>query len=526
MAEVRPLASGVGLFEAQVLNFDKVYRAIANNAAAARKQQIDAVKSIEKQMDVALADKRAIRPQDSDYIEEKRQEVYNYYFQNRDNIMAGGKASGELKMKMGEFTSAVNQSASLNRRGMNLNPAWKEAMKDENEMDASLTDAYNTWSLSINDPKRKNAKFDRGGIATDIDEFDVPDLKYFKKFDEVKDLDKAITDNVKPYYAETMELSKNKKLGIYVDETTKLKVYDPNSIINQTVSVAMGPKSRGFLSTFNNQLSLYKTEPQNDRDLEFKSVIDSYKDMTGIDVSSYFAKQGGAGIDNELELAVFRKLQSHLPQVVKDTYDYRTQNIMFRQWEQGFKAAKWNWQKEQAKTLDEQIVEDINSGKFDAEVWKSRLNSMYNVGNPVTGGARAGEVTPSVDKQGNVTFTYKTQVPIYGPDGTLLTTSNKSLSDVEPKYSNKITGTEVAVAPNGVYYTIQTRTDVVKKKDPAGIFKITTMNDRLRAGVNNEEVGKTLDAVRKKGGLYGQPGIVAPTSKGSGQSVQAKTKNK
>jgi hypothetical protein len=526
MAEVRPLASGVGLFEAQVLNFDKVYRAIANNAAAARKQQIDAVKSIEKQMDVALADKRAIRPQDSDYIEEKRQEVYNYYFQNRDNIMAGGKASGELKMKMGEFTSAVNQSASLNRRGMNLNPAWKEAMKDENEMDASLTDAYNTWSLSINDPKRKNAKFDRGGIATNIDEFDVPDLKYFKKFDEIKDLDDAITRNVKPYPVETMRLTKNPKIGKFVDQSTKIEIFDPMGTIGQVESVA-NSKPRSFLAHYAPQLAVYKSLPQQDRDLELKGVIDAYKDMTGIDMSSWFAKQGGtAGIDNEFELAAFKKLQTHMPRLIKDTYDYRTQSIMFRQWEQGFKAAKWNWQKEQAKTLDEQIVEDINSGKFDPEVWKSRLNSMYNVGNPVTGGARAGEVTPSVNKQGNVTFTYKTQVPIYSPDGTLLTTSNTSLSNVESKYSNKITGTEVAVAPNGVYYTIQTRTDVVKKKDPAGIFKITTMNDRLRAGVNNEEVGKTLDAVRKKGGLYGQPGIVAPTSKGSGQSVQAKTKNK
>ena len=94
MAEVRPIPSAVGAFEAQVIDFNKTYKAIVDNAAAIRKRQAQAQKDIEKQMDVALADKRAIRPQDSDYVEEKRQEVYNYYFQNRDNIMAGGKSAG------------------------------------------------------------------------------------------------------------------------------------------------------------------------------------------------------------------------------------------------------------------------------------------------------------------------------------------------------------------------------------------------------------------------------------------------
>jgi hypothetical protein len=529
MAEVRPIPSAVGAFEAQVIDFNKTYNAIVQNAAAIRKRQAQAQKDIEKQMDVALADKRAIRPQDSDYVEEKRQEVYNYYFQNRDNIMAGGKAAGELKMKMGEFTSAVNQSSSLNRRGMSLNPAWKEAMKDENQMDDGLTEVQRVWSLPINDPKRKNATFDRGGYQASIDEFDVPDISYYKKFNEIKDIYDPITKNVKPYTVETMRLTTNPKIGKYVDQTTKLQLYNPTEIVNTVTAAVSGSKSRGFLSDYGKQLAVYKSMPQGDRDLELKSVIEAYKDLEGTDMTSWFAKQGGtAGIDNELELAAFKQLQNNLPQLVKDTYDYRTQNVMFRQWEQGFRAAKFDWEKMQVKTLDEQIVDDINSGKYVPEVWDSRLNAMYNVGNPVTGGTRAGEVKSSVDKQGNVTVNYTIQKPIYGPDGTLLTTSNAILSNVKNQYVNPTTGTDVAVAPNGVYYTKQTRTDVIRKKDPAGIFKMTTLNDRLREGINNEDVGKSIDAYRfKTSGLKGQPGVTTPKSKGSGQSIKMnKTTNR
>lgn len=528
MAEVRPIPSAVGAFEAQVFDFKKTYNAIVQNANAIRRRQIQAQKDIEKQMDVALADRADTRPQDRDYLLDLKQDTLNFYFNNKSDIDSGGKSTAELKRKMGFFTSEAMRSTSLNRRGMSLNPAWKEAMKDENQMDDGLTEVQRVWSLPINDPKRKEATFDRGGYQAGIDEFDVPDISYYKKFNETKDLDDAITRNVKPYSVETMRLTTNPKIGKYVDQNTKITIFDPMGTIGQVESVA-NSKPRSFLAHYAPQLAVYKALPQEERDLELKGVIDAYKDMTGTDMSSWFAKQGGtAGIDNEFELAAFKKLQTHMPRLVKDTYDYRTQNVMFRQWEQRFRAAKFDWEKMQVKTLDEQIVDDINSGKYVPEVWDERLNAMYNVGNPVTGGTRAGEVKSSVDKQGNVTVNYTIQKPIYGTDGTLLTTSNANLNNVKNQYVNPTTGTDVAVAPNGVYYTKQTRTDVIRKKDPAGIFKVTTYNDRLREGVNNEDVGKSIDAYRfKPSGLKGQPGVTAPKSKGSGQSIKMnKTTNR
>jgi hypothetical protein len=527
MAEVRPIPSAVGAFEAQVIDFNKTYNAIVQNASSIKKRQVQAQKDIEKQMDVALADKRAIRPQDSDYVEEKRQDVYNYYFQNRDNIMAGGKAAGELKMKMGEFTSAVNQSSSLNRRGMSLNPAWKEAMKDENQMDDGLTEVQRVWSLPINDPNRKDAKFDRGGFQASIDEFDVPDISYYKKFNEVKDIYEPITKNVKPFPISSMELKSNKKLDFYVDETTTILASNPIEIANTVTAAVSGSKARGFLSDYGKQLAVYKSLPQEDKDLELKGVIDAYKELPrGVDMTSWFSKEGGPGIDNELELAVFKQLQNALPQVVKTAYDYRTQNAVFRQWQQNFSASKFNWIKSQTVTLDQNIVNSIKSGKFKASDINSYLDPMFNAGNPATGGVRAADVRFSdPDDKGNITITHITNTPLKAPDGTLIKDPSIAAS-----YNNPTAGITVKLSPfTNVYYAEQVRTDVTNKKDPALGSKVTTALDRAENSISIEQIAESVKGLRNPVGnlRFLMPGVTQPApSSGSEQSVKMNQRNK
>lgn len=443
MAEVRPIPSAVGAFEAQVIDFNKTYKAIVDNAAAIRKRQAQAQKDIEKQMDVALADKRAIRPQDSDYVEEKRQEVYNYYFQNRDNIMAGGKSAGELKMKMGEFTSAVNQSSSLNRRGMSLNPAWKEAMKDENQMDDGLTEVQRVWSLPINDPNRKDAKFDRGGYQASIDEFDVPDISYYKKFNETKDLDDAITRNVKPYTPDVMTLTKNTKLGIYADQLTETRIYDPYGIVGQVESVA-NSKSRSFLANYTPQLAVYKSLPEWERQSEFNGVMDAYKDLSGVDMRPWFQKGDGQFIDNELELAAFKKLQAKMPQVIKDTYDYRTQNMLFNQSKLFLSRQKFaQYLRDKTDNLDVTWTNKIMSKNYNPAEVDEYFNTISQ------GDARFGfkpsEIKTIKLPNGNFSSQLTENRLMYDSEGKLITDKNTAF-----QYTTD--GTVAIQSSTGVYY--------------------------------------------------------------------------
>lgn len=528
MSLIRPKRFDVGEYQAQLFDLSKTYRAVAQQSTLQARRQAQTQKDIEKQIEVSLADKRTIRPQDADAVENKRLDVYNYYYKNRDDINAGGKALGELKMKMGEFTSLITESASLKRQGDTFNPVIAQGLKAENQFDDGVLDAIDLWNKPIDDPTRKEAKFNRGGQFTPINEFSVADLKYFEKFDENKDLNTPMTANVKPYTVTSMDLSRNKKLNIYVDQTTGIRIYDDNAIVNQVLASATSIKSRGFLSTFDKQLQMYNSFPKEQRDQDFQSVVDAYKDLTGSDIRKYFTKEGTAGIDNALEYAVFKNLQSKLPQVVKDTYDYRTQSALVNTWRFGLSQSQFNYEKAKNETLDEDIIKSIKSGKFKANEWNSYMAPLTNIGHPSLSSVRSGDIKFSEpDARGNITITYETNTPILADDGTsVLKDANQTKADEKV---SRIAGVKARVSTQGEWYASKSKTIVVNKNDPALPTKVSTVLDELRNSINVEEVGKTWDALRnRKTELQQQTpakeGKPEPTTKGSGTRTSVRAR--
>ena len=529
MAEVRQIPSAVGAFEAQVFDMSKTYRTIMAQNAAAQKRQAQAQKDIEKQMDIALADKRIIRPQDTDAIEEAKMEAYNYFYNNRDKVNSSSSAMNELKTKMGKFTALVSESNALKKQGDTMNPVLKQALDPKNEMDEGLVDALDMWNKPINDPTRQKATFSRNGVATNINEFNISDLTYFEKFDENKDLNAPITANVKPYTKTSMELSKNKKLGgMYVDNTTGVKVYDDNAIVNSVITAATSSKSRGFMSNFDQQLKLYNSFPKEDRDLEFKSVVDAYKDLTGSDITRHFRKEGGEGIDTPLEFAAFKKLQEKLPQVVKDTYDYRTQNALLNTWRYNLTQSKWNFQKEQTESLDVQLINDIKSGKFDPDKWNSIYKPLINVGHPSDGSVRSSDINWSKDARGNVIAKYNTQTIMTDENNAIMTNKDYNFEEAQAKLGKS--GARAVVSEKGFWYASKDNTVIVGgAKDPAITTKITTLNDNIEESINIQAVKDTYQAYRKKKTqVQGElPGAgTKTTAKGSTSSTSVKKKKK
>lgn len=524
MAEVRQIPSAVGAFEAQIIDFNKTYNAIVQNAAAIRRQQAQAQKDIEKQMDLMMADKRTTRSQDGPIIDKARIDAQNFYYDNKANIDAGGSKLRELKQKMGTATSLITKSVAERVEDEKRLPVLKEAMKDGNYYEDDLTELVRKLELPLNE--REGLTFDRDGVATPLDQFNVTDFKYFKKFEPVKDLYDPITRNVKSIQPQTMDLSINKKLGIYVDNIKQWKVYDPISLVNLTNDVAIS-KSKGFLKHYEPELAIYKTLPQQDRDLELKGVIDAYKDMSGTDMTSWFAKQGGPGIDNEVEYAAFQQLQNHLPKIIKDTYDYRTQNALVNTWRYNLSQSKFNYVKEQNETLDEQIIKDIKSGNFDTDKWNSVMKPLTNVGHPSDGSVRGSDINFSKDAKGNIIINYNTQTLMTDENGDIMTNDNYDFNKANARLAGKA-GVTAKVSPNGFWYASKDAVVIINSKDPAASTKISSTLDYLEEAYNVTAAKETFQALRKKKTkLQGQiPGAgKKTTSSGSSSSTSVSGSN-
>lgn len=505
MAEVRPIPSAVGAFEAQVIDFNKTYNAIVQNAAAIRRQQAQAQKDIEKQLDLMMADKRTTRSQDDYIIRKARMDAQNFYYDNKANIDAGGSKLRELKQKMGTATSLITKSVAERVEDEKRLPVLKEAMKDGNYYEDDLTELVRKLELPLNE--REGLTFDRDGVATPLDQFNVTDFKYFKKFEPVKDLYDPITRNVKSIQPQTMDLSINKKLGINVDNIKQWKVYDPISLVNLTNDVAIS-KSKGFLKHYEPELAIYKTLPQQDRDLELKGVIDAYKDMSGTDMTSWFAKQGGPGIDNEVEYAAFQQLQNHLPKIIKDTYDYRTQSILLKQWQLNLARSRFAFQKEkesEEEGFDATLTKAIKSGKFNKEEWNAYMNGWSNIDHPGASGVRAGGYNFSdPDANGKVTVTYYTQVPLKDAEGKYLTSASgvtKTQADQNVRGNSKLrsasTNVKAELSRDGIWYAQMERTVILDPKAANLAPDISNMNSYVQDAIPVEAAKTEFKEGRK-----------------------------
>jgi hypothetical protein len=282
------------------------------------------------------------------------------------------------------------------------------------------------------------------------------------------------------------------------------------------------------MSNFDQQLKLYNSFPKEDRDLEFKSVVDAYRDLTGSDITRHFRKEGGEGIDTPLEFAAFKKLQEKLPQVVKDTYDYRTQNALLNTWRYNLSQSKFDYQKEQNETLDEQIIKDIKGGNFDPEKWNAVMKPLTNIGHPSDGSVRGSDINFSKDARGNITIKYNTQNIMTDENGDLMTSDNYNQTQANAKLAGKA-GVTAKVSPNGFWYASRDAVVTVNSKDPAAATKISSTLDYIEEAYNVQAAKETFQAYRKKKTeLQGQiPGAgTKTTAKGSVSSTSVKKKKK
>ena len=406
MAEVRQIPSAVGAYEAQVISFDKAYRAIVSQEQARQKQKAALAEDTQKFIERSLVDDRQFRPQDEKYIAKLKEDVNNFYYENRNSILSGGSALGELKQRMGKLKSEIGYSNSLFRQAQSLAPIAKEAMSPTNDIDPVALRRWEAFNLPINDPNRKKE-------FPDIDETSPVHLTYSKALNEKTDID----DKFSPLQ---MTISKeqlgNTKYGLQ-DQVTEIKMVKPADI-QAVVFGAASDKPISFKNTYGKRLEMYKkVVPEEQKTLDFNDMVEAYKDITGVNVSGMF-NEGGAGIDTEYEYALYSKLYNNLPYEAKFSYSYKTKNMLMNQEQLALnRSRQFLGNKAKDKTdLPETLFNMLKPGNFSKESFTSWFDNTFGVGDMRFGNVKPATLTNvTVDANGIATLDIETQAPLRDP---------------------------------------------------------------------------------------------------------------
>jgi len=460
MAEVRALPSAVGAFEAQVIDFSSAFNSIARQNALARKESATLRKQIEDNLNTTINDKRVIRSQDDKYINGLKNDVRNYFSDNKSAIIKGGAEYNEFKKKMGLVTSEITRSLSIKENGVQLQNYALKTMDPLKSTDVSQSfkDALAAYELPMNDQYRKDFRFKNElGQDVDVDQLTINELDRIAYFRPER-LQESIRTNVPQAKADFMFLSKGK------DITRSYASRSPFGIATTTANTFVQyPDAKEFYTKA--AINDLATTP----DLQ-QRVNDAFKHMDkmytkagassaggGFGSISYLfeEKDGVPGVDinNPYEYALFQQLYSNLPQDLGITYDYRSQSN--NRANQSLKLQKDNLylqrlNSQQPKTIDGLVIEDIRNGKLDASKITSAINAFVSQKEAALGGLEPAKL--SIDDN-NKTMTAVTRRVL--TDGT-----NKITDQAQAdKYliDNKLSG-KVERMLDGSFYLEETRT--------------------------------------------------------------------
>jgi hypothetical protein len=314
MSLIRPQASAVGAFEAQVFDMGKTYRTIMTQAAAQRKSQQDAKKEMDKMMANTYSTKGKGRLQDMPELEKQYQDLQNFYINNNSSILRGGKESLEFQKMRSAFIFEAEEANMRKERDKQLSPFFKMNLEKEGMSDKS-TELMTIFNLPYNDQRRKDYRYEGAdGQIHGIDELNVADIEKYRKFNEV-DLMKTISTTAPIKKVKDLQIqpseSYNLPKGYSISVTGEYALRDPMTIAQAvTGELSAKPDARNFYG------NMFKNESQENLQRaseEFKMFNQIYK-AAGYTQFINTETDNQPGITNESEYAIYRNLKANLPQ--------------------------------------------------------------------------------------------------------------------------------------------------------------------------------------------------------------------
>lgn len=569
MAEVKPMHSAVGAFEAQVFPMNKAVDLYIRGKQYEQQRQRAAEAQLDTMMANTFSEKGQGRAQDIEGLESEYSQLQQYYLENKNKILQGGTSSLEFQKKRSAFLYNVQYSKALKEKERAFLPAWK-TVAGKTEMDAPQIDAMNIFNKSIYDTQRSQWKFNDG---RDIDNMTPQDFTPSETFNKVN-MDKVIATNVKDYKVSTDVIRGDKK------ERIEVNMQDPTKILGGTVSyLTQYPKADRFYQS--------QFESMSPEDIDMASQeMHSYASMFTGNKSNPIAwdKDGDGKISNHVEYAVYDQIKRNLPEELGSKIDFSPLNSRLavarenRAAQQfAFQKEKWYtnlFEKQQNKPIDEAIADTIVSGTGTPENWNAfatGLDKVYSRDQESTGNVKGGQViflkpediktkmqdpqwrranfnaatgfNPEQAKDGALMFVSQTKAMVTDAQGNLVPHTSSNANDITPLLKAGIPASQIFTKKNadGTYefYRKQVKfVSVDKGRSPQDVrFDVKAAYSLLSESATSpviQEIDKQL--TKRNTGFVASPtndtpvgggGTNKTSSKGSstGGSKTSKTKN-
>ena len=489
MAEVRPIPSAVGAFEAQVFDMGKTYRTLTTMQAAQRKSQLEA----KKQADKTLAElgnlKAAGRSQDIEYLNGLNNELVNYFSENREKIEPGTAEFKKFNELKSNFIYETEKSKNEKDKEVRF-ATYASANASKFMLSDAAKEIIEIQKLPINDQRRSEFKKTIDDRELSIDELDLPNLDKFAKFDETT-LNRNIIANARPFRVNAVEFNKNFK-GLKspypITITNSTQITDPYTIIREYVTEYAQTPDTG--NTYAKQYYTLTDEEKKAYSEELKAMRDIFKAAGAGDmVNLSFEDDQTEGISNPFEYGLYVNLKRNLPRDLGEQVSTAVGNLFRPRGGRGGRRAA-----DGGIPIDNEMINQIESDSFNADDWTGRIN-LYAGEISTTGefGVAPFNATVRNDK----TATSVTRTFLTGADDKFITDENEA-SKVARKRAIK------KDAVSGYYFTEEIKKYDFRKSNPNWKDEVAKMwQDAESAQYDvdaKNEIRRLRKATTEKGG--------------------------
>jgi hypothetical protein len=435
MSLIRPQASAVGAFEAQVFDMSKTYQTIMSNAAAQRKAQQESRKEAEKSMAEINAAKSGARTQDLPYLNKKYNEVTSFFSDNINNIKPGTEAYDKFNKMKADYIYETNRSKNEKEKDARF-ATYLSANASKEKASEFSKQAFEAQKMAIDNPERgKFKKKTADGREIGIDEIDLPELDKFSRFDEVelqKDINSLQDDSIESQKFVTNLAGFN--LGAPVIQTNTVKLKRPTRILNTyTAYFNSTPDAQDTIDKEWSRLTTEQRDEINAKFLNFNKVYEAagISDRVAVDESDKTK-----GISNAYEYGAFKVLEQNLPIEIKKDFDTSVANLLMSQ--RRFNAWMSNTkQKTQGQPVYKWISGQLKNPNYDPQSIKGVINPAITSPNQ-----SLTQATPAFfDIDNKYQAILLTNIPIRKPtaEGKVVPVTSED-SEEAVKYAKKLPG--------------------------------------------------------------------------------------
>lgn len=381
---VRAIPYGVGRYEAQVFNFNQIYKTLAAQEEARRKANLETKKELEKSLVDLSTQKAKGRTQDLAYLNGLQNELNAFYSDNARNITPGTDSYKKLNELKSNFIFEVQRSVNAKEQGKEM-LTYASVNADKDRLADESTNIVSMQQKPINDPVWNTFKYKRqDGSEVGLSDLGTMDLQKLARYKE-EDTRKAI-EGLDYRTTESAAFTRN-YLGTNVPEGTmvskKISFRDPIQLIGTFDSQYRG--TQDAIKYWDDQWNSLSKE-EKDRTMTLYAELPKVYKAAGLDVDIQQVENadGKAGISSGYEYGQVKFLLQNLPKEVGQSIDYRLANYYQ---DEKYKNRMLAFRKETKikENLDTGLAKNILNPDFKLKDYANSINNITGLSGTLTG---------------------------------------------------------------------------------------------------------------------------------------------